>query len=429
MNKSFCAVCGKPFEEGKTLVMAEDGKISHVCFSCASKISNLALCYKEFVPCGSSFSSENLYQTACDLPNGDSSKIAGDILRPVQIKGELDKYIIGQERAKKVISIAVYNHYKRTTFQNRDIKKSNILLVGPTGSGKTYLVETLAKIMNVPVALCTATTLTEAGYIGKDVESVVQRLFEVCDHDIEKTQRGIIFIDEVDKLCASGSDTEKKVGGKGVQQALLRLLEGTVVSVPVSKGVMGQSAEVEIDTSNILFICGGAFPLAEEIISRRINKRPSIGYISDVEQRDEVKGNLLLHVTPDDLKTFGMIPEFLGRLPVIAPLEELSVETLIKILSVPKGCLLSQYQQLFDYDGIRLVMEEGALRRVAEIAINKGTGARSLRAVMEEVLEELMFELPGKNIEEVVVTEGFVDKKDLPVIKERIPKSSACVAG
>lgn len=418
MNKVFCAVCEKSFSEDQTMVMAGDETVTHVCFSCASKITNMSLCYKEFMPYGSSFASECCGQTE-NVSVDNSASVPKDVLRPKQVKAELDKYIIGQEKAKKVISIAMYNHYKRTTFQDSSIKKSNILLVGPTGSGKTYLVETLAKIMKVPVALCTATTLTEAGYIGKDVESVVQRLFEVCDHDIEKTQKGIIFIDEVDKLCASGSDTEKKVGGKGVQQALLRLLEGTIVTIPVNSGTIGRSAEVEIDTSNILFICGGAFPLMEEIIEKRINRRNSMGFNSDAITADRVKENLLLHVTPDDLKTFGMIPEFLGRLPVIAPLEELTVETLVQILSVPRDCLLSQYQQLFAYDGIELQVEEEALRHIAEIAIEKGTGARSLRAVMEETLEELMFELPGESIDEVIVTRDFVEKKAAPLIREK----------
>lgn len=425
MYKNICTVCEKPFNEGNALVMAVDGQSKSVCFNCTSKISNMYRSYQEFMPYGASFANFDSNNVTAVKNESDSSnnisKVASDVLRPVQIKEKLDEYIIGQDKAKRAIAVAVYNHYKRTTFQNKDIKKSNILMVGPTGSGKTYLVETLAKIMNVPVALCTATTLTEAGYIGEDVESVVARLFDICERDIEKTKKGIIFIDEIDKLCASSSDTEKKVGGKGVQQALLRLLEGTVVSIPVGDTALSRGAKVEIDTSDILFICGGAFPDAEKIIAQRLNKgSSSIGFMQHVcEDSENVKENLLLHVTTEDLRKFGMIPEFLGRLPVIAPLEELSVATLVSILSVPKGCLLSQYQQLLEYDGIRLTMEDAAMQRVAELAIEKKTGARSLRTVMEELLGDLMFELPSKDIEEVVITRDFVDKKSGPVIYER----------
>ena len=429
MNINICAVCERDeLDNTNSMIMAVEGRQRRVCFSCMDKISTMRGCYDRFVQCGSSFANFDTKQENIagmgSVFNLGGSQIARDILRPVQIKNRLDEYIIGQDKAKKTIAVAMYNHYKRVAFPDDSIKKSNILLVGPTGSGKTYLVETLAKIMNMPVALCTATTLTEAGYIGEDVESVVARLFDVCEHDIERTQKGIIFIDEIDKLCASSSDTEKKVGGKGVQQALLRLLEGTVVSIKTGDSSLMRESKVDIDTKNILFICGGAFPAVEEIISRRLNKNigSNMGFAvtSKTLETEAVTSNLLLHVTTDDLCEFGMIPEIIGRLPVIAPLEELSVDALIKILSVPKGCLLKQYQRLFELDGIRLLMEDDAMRCVAERAIDLGTGARSLRAIMETVLEELMFELPGRDVEELIITRDYVEDKSAPLIKERL---------
>ncbi len=332
------------------------------------------------------------------------------IMHPTEIKARLDQYVVGQDQAKKVLSVGCYSHYKRCNMKDDEIKKSNILLLGPTGSGKTYLVETLAKIMGVPLAICTATTLTEAGYIGDDVESVVKRLLDVCDNDIEKAQRGIIFIDEVDKLVSSSTDTEKKVGGKGVQQALLRLLEGSVVSVPLIKEPMRAGCVVDVDTSGILFICGGAFPEIETIVKRRINQANSIGFNSTIKVTMEE--NILNQVTNEDLIKFGLIPEFIGRLPVKATLEALSVDTLKRILSEPKGSLLSQYKKLFNYDGIDLIFEDSALERIAEKAIKLGTGARSLRAIMEECLLDLMFEMPAKGKEkQVIITSDFVDSK------------------
>lgn len=362
---------------------------------------------------------------ASDVNHSEEKKtgyVADAALRPIDIKARLDEYVVGQDNAKRAIAVAMYNHYKRITFGNPDIKKSNILLVGPTGSGKTYLVETLARIMNMPVALCTATSLTEAGYIGDDVESVVAQLYEVCERDRERTEHGIIFIDEIDKLSSAASDTEKKVGGKGVQQALLRLLEGSKVYIPVGDGPAGGKAKIEIDTSNILFICGGAFPDAEKIIAKRLNKKEKagIGFTGEVDKKDsEITKDLLKYVTTDDLRNFGMIPEFLGRLPVITSLDELSVDALADILTKPKANLLWQYQKLLSYDGIQLDMTEGAIRKVAEIAVEKGTGARSLRSIMEDVLQDLMFSLPGSDVESVTITEEFVAKTGAPVIRTK----------
>lgn len=420
-----CSLCNNEIT-GYDYIMLPAGKC--VCMSCSKIINNGVS-----IRVGSSVGAEKV-KNECDTSDANNEvttgSIGNEVLRPVQIKKKLDEYVVGQEKAKKAISVAVYNHYKRVTFNNNDIKKSNILLVGPTGSGKTYLVETLAKIMNVPVACCTATSLTEAGYIGDDVESVVGQLFNICDRDIEKTQKGIIFIDEIDKLCSASSDTEKKVGGKGVQQALLRLLEGSKVSIPTGDILMKNGAKIEIDTSNILFICGGAFPDVEEIIDKRINKstKTNMGFCDgdSGKAQDKITDNLLTYVTTDDLKKFGMIPEFLGRLPVIAPLEELTVETLKKILSEPKGCLLSQYQALMEYDGITLKVDDNAMETIAEMAKAKGTGARSLRAIMEDVMQDLMFELPGSDVEEVIITKEYIEKKNGPLIRQH---TKGAVAG
>lgn len=352
------------------------------------------------------------------------------ILKPSELKKIWDEYVIGQQRAKKILSVAVYNHYKRLELRDSSIKKSNVLLVGPTGSGKTYLVQVMAKALDVPLVIADATTLTEAGYIGDDVEVVLEKLLMESDGDVERAQRGIVFIDEIDKISSVCSDTEKKVGGKGVQQSLLKLLEGTKVDVAFNKNSFEKESKVTIDTSQILFICGGAFPEIEEIIKRRIKKSSCIGYCINEEPLEEgIEDNILLQVTVEDLREFGMIPEFLGRLPVMAPLESISVESLKRILSEPKDCLVDQYKKLFEYDGINIRFEEDALTEIAKKAYEQNTGARSLRSVMEDILLDVMFEAPDmEDVDEFVVEKEFVKGTKCIHKKCRADKKLACAS-
>lgn len=355
---------------------------------------------------------------------GKSATCKVDIksLKPRDIKALLDEDVVGQEKAKRILSIAAYNHYKRIMVPDEGIEKSNILLVGPTGSGKTYLVKTLAKILDVPLAIADATSLTESGYVGDDVESILTKLLHEAGGSAEKAERGIIFIDEIDKLSASNSAHRREVGAKGVQQALLKLLEGTVCEVPVStkkaEGIVGQEPTVRMDTSNILFICGGAFPDAEEIISERLGSKSSgIGFGSSLEKREDV-GNLLLNVKVDDLRKFGMIPEFLGRLPVIAPLEDVTIEMLKRILVEPKNSITKQYISLMGVDGVLLTFDSDALDLIAERAIEQKTGARALRSILEEVLEETMFIVPSeRDAKTVNISRAYIEGREALPIK------------
>lgn len=376
-----------------------------LCKGCAESISNVYSSIYEFEDY---LKEEEINQ-----------KSANCFLKPLDIKNKLDEYIVGQEYAKKVLSVACYNHYKRNALGDTSIKKSNVLLIGPTGSGKTYLVETLAKILDVPFVITAATSLTEAGYIGDDVESVVAKLLSAADGDVQKAEKGIIFIDEIDKLSGRSTETEKRVGGKGVQQALLPILEGTTLYIGKQEG-MSSGMKTRIDTSGILFICGGAFPEVEDIIKKRLTKKVSIGFNSVVEQDNTINDNILKKVTIDDLREFGLIPEFLGRLPIIAPLESLTEEMLMKILSEPKGSIVSQYQKLFNFDNIKLVFKEDALRAIAKKAIKKGTGARSLRGILEELLLDLMFYVPSSpNVDKIYITKDFVEGTGGPVYHEK----------
>ena len=340
-------------------------------------------------------------------------------LRPKEVKEYLDHYIIGQERAKKVISVAVYNHFKRNNLNDSSIKKSNILMIGPTGCGKTHLVKTLAKILDLPLVISPATALTEAGYMGEDVENLVVKLLDVAGGNVNKAERGIIFIDEIDKLAAISTDKTRQVGGVGVQQALLPLLEGTKIKIPLDRSdIKGHGAKIEIDTTNILFICAGAFPEIDTIIKNRISQKRTIGFSSEVNDKCELEEhNLILHVKNEDLREFGLIPEFLGRLPIVVPLEYMTVDILKKILNEPKDSIISQYKKLFSYDSIQLMFEEDALEEIAIKAFDKGTGARSLQSITENLLLDLMFELPSNtNIKEVHITKAFVEGLDMPYL-------------
>ena len=343
---------------------------------------------------------------------------------PHKIKASLDEYVVGQEQAKKVMSVAVYNHYKRVMSDDKDgveIEKSNMLMIVPTGSGKTYLVKTLAKLLDVPLAITDATSLTEAGYIGDDIESVVSKLLAAADNDVDRAEHGIIFIDEIDKIAKKRNANQRDVSGESVQQGMLKLLEGAEVEVPV--GASSKNAMVPmttVDTKNILFICGGAFPELEEIIKERLNKEASIGFKADLKDKYDNEENLLCKVTVDDVRKFGMIPEFLGRLPILFSLEALTEDMLVRILQEPKNAILKQYKKLLAMDEVDLVFEEGALHAIARKAKEKKVGARALRAIIEDFMLDIMYEIPkDDNIGRVTITEDYVEKKGGPLIEMR----------
>lgn len=342
---------------------------------------------------------------------------------PHVIKGKLDEYVIGQDYAKKVISVAVYNHYKRVgtgTMDDIEIEKSNILMIGPTGCGKTYLVQTLARLLDVPLAITDATALTEAGYIGDDIESVVSKLLAASDNDVEKAQKGIIFIDEIDKIAKKKNTTSRDVSGESVQQGLLKLLEGSEVEVPVgatSKNAMVPLATV--NTRNILFICGGAFPDLEDIVKSRLTRDSSIGFSAQLKDAYDNE-DILRHVTYDDLRMFGMVPEFLGRLPVVVSLSPLTEEMMVRILREPRNAILKQYQKLLALDEVKLEFDEEAVREIARKAMDKKTGARALRSIIEEFMLDIMFEIPkDDNIGSVLITKEYLEGKGAPLIRIR----------
>ncbi len=347
-----------------------------------------------------------------------------NIPAPHRIKGKLDEYVVGQEYAKKAMSVAVYNHYKRVatdTMDDIEIEKSNMLMIGPTGSGKTYLVKTLARLLDVPLAITDATSLTEAGYIGDDIESVVSKLLAAAGNDVEKAEQGIIFIDEIDKIAKKKNTNQRDVSGESVQQGMLKLLEGSDVEVPV--GANSKNAMVPlttVNTKNILFICGGAFPDLDKIIKERLTKQSSIGFGAELKDRYDRDKTILEKVATEDLRNFGMIPEFLGRLPIVFTLRGLSEEMMVKILTEPKNAILKQYQKLLALDEVKLEFDEGALAAIAKKAVEKDTGARALRAMIEEFMLDIMFEIPkDDNIGQVTITREYIEGTGGPLIMLR----------
>ncbi|MBP5292371.1 MAG: ATP-dependent Clp protease ATP-binding subunit ClpX [Lachnospiraceae bacterium] len=354
----------------------------------------------------------------------DTAALMRDVPTPHQIKGMLDEYVVGQTKAKKILSVAVYNHYKRLAANSDDgveIEKSNVLMIGPTGSGKTFIVKTLARLLKVPLAIADATSLTEAGYIGDDIESVLTKLLAVADNDVEKAEHGIVFIDEIDKIAKKKNMNSRDVSGESVQQELLKMLEGSKIEVPVGSGSKNaMTPTTQIDTSNILFICGGAFPDLENIVRERLKKRSAIGFNSELKDSFDKDENILQHVTMDDLRTFGMIPEFLGRMPVLVTFEAMTKDYLVSILKEPKNAILKQYKKLMAMDEVDLQFEDAALEVIAEKALEKKTGARALRSILEECMLDLMYEIPkDSNIGRVIITKDYLEGHGGPGIELR----------
>ncbi|MDL2248726.1 ATP-dependent Clp protease ATP-binding subunit ClpX [Tyzzerella sp. OttesenSCG-928-J15] len=400
VKKQFrCSFCGKSQEQVRKLVAGPNVYICDECVELCNEILDEDI--NEFVDFGEDF----------------------DIPKPMEIKNKLDGYVIGQDDAKKAMAVAVYNHYKRITSgvcDDIEVQKSNILVVGPTGVGKTYMAQTMAKLLNVPFAIADATSLTEAGYVGEDVENILLKLIQAADFDIERAQQGIIFVDEIDKISRKSDNPSitRDVSGEGVQQALLKILEGTVASVPPQGGRKHPHQDfIQIDTANILFVCGGAFAGLDKIIEQRLNKKV-IGFGADTKTKQErLENEVLKNLEPQDLQKYGLIPEIIGRLPVIVTLSPLDVDALVSILTEPKNAIIKQFEYLFELDDVYLEFEEDALKAIAAKAIDRGTGARGLRAIVEEFMTEIMYEIPSdETIERIVITKETVENREKPLI-------------